>query len=183
MLSLRRHGAPTPSASPSGSGALQAQHQFCDAFKKLMSGLVPYTKEHHIAGVSWNPRGGDVSDFTATAAAPAAAPAAAAPTPAAPAAAPKPAPGGGGGGEGGIADLKNALSGFTTTGLKKVTKDMQTWRSEYKVRSPAGGWGRAVGLGFAASPRANSAQPAGLPRVRPARQRPRPRRRLPRGRS
>jgi len=96
---------------------------YCDTFKKLMTELMPYVKEYHMTGVTFNPKGGDVKAYAGALAPPppkAAAPAAAAP-------APKAASGGGG-----LGDLKAALGGMSTSGLKKVTKDMQTWRAEYK---------------------------------------------------
>jgi len=62
---------------------------------------VPITQAHHMAGVEWNPRGGDALAFApSSAAAPAAA--AAAPAPVAAKRAPAPAAGGGGG----LGDLK-----------------------------------------------------------------------------
>ena len=97
------------------------QIAYCDTFKKLITELMPYVKEYHMTGVTYNPKGVDVASY-----APSAPPAA----PAAPTASAKPASGGGGG----LGDLKTALGGggSVTSGLKKVTKDMQTWRAEYK---------------------------------------------------
>lgn len=108
------------------------QIAFCNTFKALLIELMAYVKEHHTTGVTWNPKGVDVKDYDASGAAAAkpAAPVAAAPV-AAPAsgtssasAAPAPAK----------ADLFAALNkdSAITSGLKKVTKDMQTWRDEYK---------------------------------------------------
>ncbi len=97
------------------------QIAWCDALKALLQGLVAYVKEHHLAGVSYDmtPKAGDLS------AAPKAAPA---PPPAA--AKPKPAPGGGGGGL--LAELaKKSTGDSAATGLKKVSKDQQTWRKEF----------------------------------------------------
>lgn len=98
------------------------QIAFCDTFKALIVELMAYVKEHHTTGVSWNPKGIDVSAYNG--AAPAAASAAAKPAPAA--ATTKPAGG---------ADLFSALNkeGAITSGLKKVSKDQQTWRSEFKA--------------------------------------------------
>lgn len=103
------------------------QIAFCNTFKTLIIELMAYVKEFHTTGVTWNPKGIDVKEYDASnagaAAAPVAKPVAAAPaaTPTAPAAAAK-------------ADLFAALNKDTaiTSGLKKVTKDMQTWREEYK---------------------------------------------------
>lgn len=103
---------------------------FCDGFKKLLQELMAYVKEHHTTGVVWNNKSGmDVSEYKADGsatppAAPAAQPkaaAAAAPAAAKSTAAP-------------TANLFASLSkgGEITSGLKTVTKDMQTWRSEYK---------------------------------------------------
>jgi adenylyl cyclase-associated protein len=108
------------------------QIEFCNTFKALLTGLVDYVKEHHLTGVTWNPKGVDAKGYDAKSAgaasassgAKAAAPAAAAAKPSAtePAAAAK-------------VDLFAALNkdSAITSGLKKVTKDMQTWRSEYKA--------------------------------------------------
>jgi len=104
------------------------QIAFCKTFKTLIIELMAYVKEHHTTGVTWNPKGVDVKEYDASsagaAAAPAAKPAAAPVAAAAPAAAAGPAK----------ADLFAALNkdAAITSGLKKVTKDMQTWRDEYK---------------------------------------------------
>ena len=97
-----------------------------------------YVKEHHTTGVTWNPRGVTVAEYQAGggAAAAAASAAAATTTGAAPAATPSPAA---------AAKPAGALfaelnkGGAITSGLKTVTKDMQTWRAEYKagVAAPA----------------------------------------------
>ena len=89
-----------------------------------------YVKEYHLTGMTWNFKPGslDAKSFSAPAAPPAApaaaAPAAAAAPPAAAAAADA----------GGIGALGDALraKGNATSGLKTVTKDMQTWRADYK---------------------------------------------------
>lgn len=106
-----------------------AQIAFCDTFKTLLLELVKYVKEYHKTGLTWNPKGVDVSAYSGGAPAPAKA-ASVEPTKAAVAAAPKPAAAG--------PDLFAALNkgGNITAGLKTVTKDQQTWRSEYK--GPAG---------------------------------------------
>ena len=107
------------------------QIAFCDTFKNLLLELMAYVKAHHTTGLSWNSKGGDPTQYkpgqaaagpaatAVTAAAPPATPAtAAASTAAAP---PK-------------VDLFASLNkeGGVTSGLKQVTKDMQTWRAEYK---------------------------------------------------
>ncbi|TMW63887.1 hypothetical protein Poli38472_014797 [Pythium oligandrum] len=92
------------------------QVEFVTSFKALLIELMAYVKEHHLTGVTWNPQGGDAGAYVPAAAAPAAS--------AAPAA-------------GGINSVFAGIrsidqSAGHTAGLRKVTKDMQTWRSEYK---------------------------------------------------
>ena len=99
------------------------QIDFCDKLKALILDLAAYVKEYHLSGLSWNPRGVDLSDSVVadiTAAAPAPA---------------KNVSGGGGG----MADIMGELAKKRTddgssaaTGLKKVTRDQQTWRKEFK---------------------------------------------------
>lgn len=105
------------------------QVAFCDTFKSLLLELMAYVKEFHTTGVAWNAKGIDVSEYDANAvvaapsAAKVAAPAAAKAAPAAAAVANAP-----------KVNLFSALNkgGDITSGLKTVTKDMQTWRTEYK---------------------------------------------------
>ena len=52
---------------------------FATTFKTLLNELVNYIKEHHTAGVTYNPQGADVSSFSGAAPAPAPAAKAAAP--------------------------------------------------------------------------------------------------------
>ncbi len=101
------------------------QIAFCDTFKSLLVELMAYVKEFHTTGLAWNARGVDVSEFVASSEVAVPAPAAAAKASSAPAAAAPAAKG----------DLFAALNkdSAVTSGLKKVTKDMQTWRSEYKA--------------------------------------------------
>jgi adenylyl cyclase-associated protein len=112
------------------------QVAFCDTFKAMIMELMVYVKEYHTTGVSWNPKGVDVSEYAGgvpaavsvpvASSAPAAAPAAVAATTTSASSDSKPAVG-----MGNIfAGVKDGES--VTSGLKKVTKDMQTWRSEYK---------------------------------------------------
>lgn len=126
-------------------GVDDKQIAFCDTFKALITGLMAYVKEYHRTGVTWNPKGTVCSDYPATAgsaqdtAAPtaqgSATPAAGSATPTAegfatPAESSAPttssAPSAG-------IDLFAAINkgGSITSGLKTVTKDMQTWRAEY----------------------------------------------------
>lgn len=96
------------------------QVEFVSAFKALLTELMAYVKVHHTTGVTWNPKGGDVAAYSpdaAAAAPPAAAPPAAAPT-------------------GGISSVFAGIrsidqSSGHTAGLRKVTKEQQTWRKEY----------------------------------------------------
>mmetsp|Transcript_1435 Transcript_1435/g.1886 ORF Transcript_1435/g.1886 Transcript_1435/m.1886 type:complete len:471 (-) Transcript_1435:417-1829(-) len=104
-----------------------AQIAFCDTFKQLITQLMPYVKEYHMTGVTFNPHGMEVAAYSPASAPPAAAPKV------------KTAPKVENAATGGLADLKNALGSVSTSGLKKVTKDMQTWRSEYKgEKAPVG---------------------------------------------
>lgn len=101
------------------------QIAFCNTFKALLNNLNAYVKEFHTTGTSWNARGIDVAEYTGSSTVTSPAPVAVAP---APVAAPKPttaAP---------TINLFAALNkgGEITSGLKTVTKDMQTWRNEYK---------------------------------------------------
>jgi len=111
------------------------QIAFCNLYKEVIKGLVDYIKEYHTTGVSWNkkPDAIDVADYkggSTPAAAAAAPPKAAAPAPTpVPAAAAAPAPG---------ARPVNLFASISkgadiTAGLKKVTKDQQTWRAEYSA--------------------------------------------------
>lgn len=115
---------------------------FCNTQKAIVTGLMDYIKEYHTTGVRWNrtPSAIDAKDYT-----PGAAPAAPAPA-SAPAASPadavrpavvaklNPAVAAAGAGDAAKVNLFAALNKGTgiTSGLKTVTKDQQTWRSEYK---------------------------------------------------
>lgn len=95
---------------------------WCDAFKKTLTALMEFIKEHHKEGLKWNAAGGSATSFT--------------PPAAAPAAAAKKAPAAAGRQEaGGIGALGAALAekakGGLTSGLKTVGKDQQTWRKEF----------------------------------------------------
>jgi adenylyl cyclase-associated protein len=104
------------------------QIDFCNQFKELIKELMVYVKEHHTCGVSWNSKGCDVSEYSSCGGdAPVAAPVKVEPVKVAETQATNTtAPSKG--------DLFASLSkgGAITGGLKTVTKDMQTWRSEYK---------------------------------------------------
>lgn len=91
-----------------------------------------YVKEFHTTGVTWNAKGGACKDYKAASPG---APVSAAAAPAAQQAASTGAAGVKAADSGAKkADLFSALNkgGAITGGLKTVTKDMQTWRSEYK---------------------------------------------------
>ena len=100
------------------------QVAFCDTFKALLVELMAYIKEHHTTGLAWNPKGVDISQFAGGSAAPTATttPASSAATTTSNTAAPP------------KQALFAALSkeGEVTAGLKRVTKEQQTWRAEYK---------------------------------------------------
>ena len=108
---------------------------FCDALKGLQKGLVDYCKKHHMAGVAYKMNGGRQISEAAASTPP--------PAPAAARAKPKPVAGGGAGGL--LAELSKKSTGDSAaTGLKKVTKDQQTWRKEF-----SGGSGSSTVSGFA----------------------------------
>jgi len=98
------------------------QIAFCDTFKRLMTDLMAYVKEFHLTGVTFNPRGGDIGSAPVTAAKENT------PPPAQPTA---------------KAGLASALAGLQNAndlqskGLRKVTKDQQTWRKEFSGGAPA----------------------------------------------
>ena len=101
------------------------QMAYVDTFKIMLTELMNYVKEFHTTGVSWNPKGVDVSAYSASGSVttPAAKPAGTPAATAKPAAAPA-----------GPALFSVLNKGENiTSGLKTVTKDMQTWRSEYKA--------------------------------------------------
>lgn len=101
------------------------QIAFCDTFKQLIVELMAYVKEHHRTGLSWNAKGVLFStSVPASTMPPTAVKSAAASSDSS--APPKGAL---------FAELNK--EGAVTSGLKKVTKDMQTWRSEYKSDTAA----------------------------------------------
>ncbi|TDH72682.1 hypothetical protein CCR75_002757 [Bremia lactucae] len=86
------------------------QIAFVTSFKNLLTELMVYVKAHHTTGVAWNPKGGDVANYTASNSQDS---------------------------SGGIASVFAGIksidqNGNSTAGLNKVTKDMQTWRKDYK---------------------------------------------------
>jgi adenylyl cyclase-associated protein len=102
-----------------------AHLKFCDLMKALVNDLAAYLKEYHLSGLAWNPHGKDFSEAKVgeVGSSPK------------PAAAPKTAPAGGAGGAAIFDELKKKQTGdgaSAATGLKKVTRDQQTWRKEYQ---------------------------------------------------
>ncbi|OWZ06968.1 Adenylyl cyclase-associated protein [Phytophthora megakarya] len=98
------------------------QIAFVTSFKSLLTELMAYVKAYHTTGVTWNPKGGDVASYT-------------------PGAASSSSSSSGTVGGGGMANVFAGIKSIDqsdgkTAGLKKVTKDMQTWRKDYK---PEGG--------------------------------------------
>ncbi len=103
---------------------------FCDTFKSLLSGLVAYISNHAKTGVSWNPKGLDSVSFGVKSGQSTSVGASSSPPvrPTTDTSAHRP-PGGGGGMGNIFGELNKGLN--VTKGLKKVTKDQQTWRAEY----------------------------------------------------
>lgn len=103
--------------------------KFCDGMKGLVNDLAGYLKEYHLSGLAWNPHGRDFSEAKVGEGSGGVGcqPKAETKVPAA---------GGGGSGAGAIfAELKQKQTGdgsSAATGLKKVSRDQQTWRKEYK---------------------------------------------------
>lgn len=105
-------------------GKDEDQIKFCDTMKAMIFDLSAYVKEYHLSGLMWNPRGVAIDAFQpSTAAAPGSTEKVEE----------KPAIGGGG------ADIMKELTTKRTSdgnsaasGLRKVTRDQQTWRKEFK---------------------------------------------------
>jgi len=115
----------------------KSQITFCDQLKSIVLALADYVKEFHLTGLSFNARGGPftLDDATITADNSKAAPA---PAPTAPVAKSAPAAVGGINAIMAELQLKQSSAGDSAaTGLKKVTKDMQTWRKEFKATDNA----------------------------------------------
>merc|ERR1712071_142691 len=100
-----------------------------------MGDLAAYTKEYHMSGLSWNFNGVDFKSYTPTEAS-TSADTGTNPSVQVTSTVTKSNAGKSGGG---IADIKAELAKKTSsagnsaaTGLKKVTKDLQTWRKEFK---------------------------------------------------
>ncbi len=106
----------------------KVQIAFCDTLKALILDLSAYVKQYHLSGLMWNPRGIAIEDYKPSSASAPTQPKAAAVKPAG----------------GGVGDMMKELASKRTndgssaaTGLKKVTRDQQTWRKEYKADKPS----------------------------------------------
>jgi adenylyl cyclase-associated protein len=121
---------------------------FVDTYKRMIVDLAAYVKAQHVTGVTWNPQGRDIGDYapgpstSVESPAPSKTLAAATPAPsqpeapAAPAASPVPPRSSADGRAGLFSQLGKGLA--ITSGLKKVSKEQQTWRPEYKESAQAG---------------------------------------------
>jgi len=113
--------------------------KFATTFKAMMQALAKFVQEHYTTGLEWNPKGGELSSFSAggVPAAPAAPPAPAAPAPPAPgapsfapsASSSKPATSG----MGAVFGELTSKGDGVTAGLRKVTADMKT----KNIKAPA----------------------------------------------
>jgi len=116
------------------------QQAFCKSLKKCMEAQVGFVKNYFKTGLSWNPKGGELSEYS-PGNAPAAAAKAAAPAPAAEPAPAKKAPAkkkaAGGGAAAIFGELKKKAAGgdSAATGMKKVTRDMKNKYKDPKERS------------------------------------------------
>jgi len=114
--------------------------KFCDGLKKLIADLVTYTKTHHMSGLSFNFNGIPLKEYLENKdASPSEAPKETSKT-----VEQKPKPVATAAAGGGMASLAAELASkrsstgeSAATGLKKVTKDQQTWRKEYKKEPSA----------------------------------------------
>jgi adenylyl cyclase-associated protein len=111
------------------------QIAFCDTFKTLISELIPFVKDHHMTGVTWNANGVDLSSLSSSSSSSEEEESKASSSqPTAESKIFSSSSSSSSENEGNRSQLFAALSKGTsiTGGLKKVTKDQQTWRSEYK---------------------------------------------------
>jgi len=116
-------------------GKDDAQIAFCDTMKAMILDLSAYVKEYHLSGLMWNPRGVAMEDYEASSAV---AVAVAAPTPRAPAPAPaRPSMPSSGDIMKELAAKRTGDGTSAATGLKKVSRDQQTWRKEFKAEKTA----------------------------------------------
>jgi adenylyl cyclase-associated protein len=118
----------------------EGQHvKFCDTMKALILDLSVYVKEHHLSGLAWNPNGKDFAEAKVGEGSGGGNGAPKSTTMAS--ASPSVASGNVGGAGGNVfAELMKKKTDDGTsaaTGLKKVTKEQQTWRKEFKKDASA----------------------------------------------
>lgn len=111
---------------------------FCDNMKKLITDLSAYAKEYHLSGLMWNARGMPIGDYkpsSSSVSSPAATP-----VPAAVPSTSNNAKLGGASATSGVGNVMKELALKRTgdgtsaaTGLKKVSREQQTWRKEFKA--------------------------------------------------
>jgi adenylyl cyclase-associated protein len=112
-------------------GKNEDQVAFCNQLKEFLGEMQKYIKQHHTTGLTWNAKGGDAAAASSSSSSSSSAP----PPPAAgppppgppPPAASAPAPSKGGDPNALFAQLNQG--GAITSGLKKVTRDMQTHKN------------------------------------------------------
>ena len=105
--------------------------KFCETMKALVLDLSAHLKEHHLSGLAWNPNGQE--NFSAANVGGGSSSSRKSVASAAPAVVAAVATGDV------FAELKKKQTGdgsSAATGLKKVSKDQQTWRKEYKKDEP-----------------------------------------------
>ena len=115
------------------------QIAFCDTMKAMIMDLSAYVKEYHLSGLMWNPRGMAIEDYDPSSSTTAATASASATTPVVV----KPS-----GTTPSAGDIMKELAAKRTsdgtsaaTGLKKVSRDQQTWRKEFKADSSSSSGG------------------------------------------
>merc|ERR1719336_651070 len=114
------------------------QQNFCKALKKCGESQVAFVKQYFKTGLDWNPKGGELSEYSPGSAPAAAAKAAAPAKKEAPKkAAPAKKAGGGAGIAGVFGELKKKAGGGDSAakGMKKVTRDMKNKYKDPKERS------------------------------------------------
>jgi len=119
-------------------GKDETQIAFCDNVKKALTDLAKYIEEYHKAGLSFNPRGVSIAEAAIVLSDEVGKDAPSLPDGKSPVVKRHPTLKGGasGGNVGGLMSelvgRKNQDGSSAATGLRKVTKDQQTWRKEYK---------------------------------------------------
>mmetsp|Transcript_24807 Transcript_24807/g.47509 ORF Transcript_24807/g.47509 Transcript_24807/m.47509 type:complete len:492 (+) Transcript_24807:177-1652(+) len=132
--------------------------KLCDSMKALVLDLSAYLKEYHLSGLAWNPRGKDFSKAKVGEGgnAPKAK--------SAPAAVETPGAGGAGGLFAELQEKKTGAGDSAATGLKKVARDQQTWRKEFKKSGDAPSQPTATAPKPAAAPKFGAKKPVGAPK-------------------